>query len=138
MDTDTRAAAVARDRSDPLAGFRDRFALPGGTVYLGLYLKTWLSPVHEGVRHFCRAYMDTPARRNLVGGFFTGLTMRWFRDAFCAEEKLIAERMGMDTYSLLEEMASRVPAGGWIVLPLAWVWLGWPALSEWVRPLATS
>lgn len=24
--------------------------------------------------------------------FFTGLTMRWFRDAFCAEEKLIAER----------------------------------------------
>ncbi len=23
--------------------------------------------------------------------FFTGLTMRWFRDAFCAEEKLIAE-----------------------------------------------
>ncbi|MFN8927127.1 MAG: kynureninase [Rhodospirillales bacterium] len=34
MDTDTRAAAVARDRSDALAGFRDRFALPGGTVYL--------------------------------------------------------------------------------------------------------
>ena len=30
--------------------------------------------------------------------FFTGLTMRWFRDAFCAEEKLIAERMGVDTY----------------------------------------
>jgi autoinducer 2 (AI-2) kinase len=42
--------------------------------------------------------------------FFTGLTMRWFRDAFCAEEKLIAERLGVDAYSLLEEMASRVPA----------------------------
>ncbi|MDI8745268.1 autoinducer-2 kinase, partial [Salmonella enterica subsp. enterica serovar Montevideo] len=28
--------------------------------------------------------------------FFTGLTMRWFRDAFCAEEKLIAERLGID------------------------------------------
>jgi sugar (pentulose or hexulose) kinase len=26
--------------------------------------------------------------------FFTGLTMRWFRDAFCAEEKLVAERLG--------------------------------------------
>ncbi len=35
--------------------------------------------------------------------------MRWFRDAFCAEEKLIAERLGIDTYTLLEEMASRVP-----------------------------
>ncbi len=23
--------------------------------------------------------------------------MRWFRDAFCAEEKLIAERLGIDT-----------------------------------------
>ena len=43
--------------------------------------------------------------------FFTGLTMRWFRDAFCAEEKLIAERLGIDTYTLLEEMASRVPPG---------------------------
>lgn len=37
--------------------------------------------------------------------------MRWFRDAFCAEEKLIAERLGIDTYTLLEEMASRVPPG---------------------------
>ncbi|HIF0485149.1 TPA: ECSE_1600 family autotransporter [Escherichia coli] len=38
--------------------------------------------------------------------FFTGLTMRWFRDAFCAEEKLIAERLGIDTYTLLEEMST--------------------------------
>ncbi|MGU0043819.1 hypothetical protein ACVXHA_19815 [Escherichia coli] len=38
--------------------------------------------------------------------------MRWFRDAFCAEE-LIAERLGIDTYTLLEEMASRVPPGSW-------------------------
>ncbi len=50
--------------------------------------------------------------------FFTGLTMRWFRDAFCAEEKLIAERLGVDAYTLLEEMASRVPAGAWGVMPI--------------------
>lgn len=50
--------------------------------------------------------------------FFTGLTMRWFRDAFCAEEKLIAERLGIDAYALLEEMASRVPAGSWGVMPI--------------------
>ncbi|PLM14329.1 autoinducer kinase, partial [Klebsiella pneumoniae] len=48
----------------------------------------------------------------------TGLTMRWFRDAFCAEEKLIAERLGVDAYSLLEEMASRVPAGSHGVMPI--------------------
>ncbi|EIY6014999.1 autoinducer-2 kinase [Escherichia coli] len=46
------------------------------------------------------------------------LTMRWFRDAFCAEEKLIAERLGIDTYTLLEEMASRVPPGSWGVMPI--------------------
>ncbi|WP_416362498.1 autoinducer-2 kinase [Rouxiella badensis] len=50
--------------------------------------------------------------------FFTGLTMRWFRDAFCSEEKLLAERLGVDTYSLLEEMAARVPAGSWGVMPI--------------------
>jgi autoinducer 2 (AI-2) kinase len=44
--------------------------------------------------------------------------MRWFRDAFCAEEKLIAERLGTDTYALLEEMASRVPAGSHGVMPI--------------------
>lgn len=50
--------------------------------------------------------------------FFTGLTMRWFRDAFCAEEKILAERLGIDTYSLLEEMAARVPVGSWGVMPI--------------------
>lgn len=50
--------------------------------------------------------------------FFTGLTMRWFRDAFCAEEKLIGERLGVDAYTLLEEMAKRVPAGAYGVMPI--------------------
>ncbi|WP_413740008.1 autoinducer-2 kinase [Sodalis sp. RH14] len=50
--------------------------------------------------------------------FFTGLTMRWFRDAFCSEEKSIAARMGVDTYSLLEEMAARVPVGSHGIMPI--------------------
>ncbi|VTR17602.1 Autoinducer 2 kinase LsrK [Serratia fonticola] len=50
--------------------------------------------------------------------FFTGLTMRWFRDAFCAEEKLIGERLGVDTYALLEDMARRVPSGAYGVMPI--------------------
>ncbi|EPO2724334.1 FGGY family carbohydrate kinase [Escherichia coli] len=32
--------------------------------------------------------------------------------------KLIAERLGIDTYTLLEEMASRVPPGSWGVMPI--------------------
>lgn len=50
--------------------------------------------------------------------FFTGLTMRWFRDAFCSEEKLVAERLGKDAYTLLEEMASNVPCGSYGVMPI--------------------
>lgn len=51
-----------------------RVTAPGGTVYLGLYLKTWLSPVHQAVRHFCRAFMNTPKRKKLVLDFFAWLT----------------------------------------------------------------
>lgn len=50
--------------------------------------------------------------------FFTKLTMRWFRDAFCAEEKLLAERLGVDAYTLREEMATRIPAGAYGVMPI--------------------
>lgn len=50
--------------------------------------------------------------------FFTGLTMRWFRDAFCSEEKQVAERLGVDSYSLLETMAERIPVGSYGVMPV--------------------
>lgn len=51
-----------------------RAVKPGGTVYLGVYLKTWLSPIHQLVRHFCRTFMNGPKRKQLVCDFFTGLT----------------------------------------------------------------
>lgn len=67
---------VAMMAPDPLKVMDNlmRAVRPGGTVYLGLYLKTWLSPVHQGVRHFCRTVMNTPRRKKLVCDFFAGLT----------------------------------------------------------------
>lgn len=50
--------------------------------------------------------------------FFTGLTMRWFRDAFCEEEKAVAHRLGIDTYTLLEQMAEKVPVGSNDIIPV--------------------
>ncbi|WP_373779010.1 autoinducer-2 kinase [Glaesserella sp.] len=50
--------------------------------------------------------------------FFTGLTMRWFRDAFCEEEKHLAEKLGTDAYTLLEQMAERIPVGANNVIPI--------------------
>ena len=43
--------------------------------------------------------------------FFPGLVMRWFRDAFCDEEKRIASEKNLDPYQLLDEKAFSVPAG---------------------------
>ena len=50
--------------------------------------------------------------------FFSGLVMRWFRDAFCEMEKLEAKEKGVDAYTILEEKASKVPAGSYGILPI--------------------
>lgn len=50
--------------------------------------------------------------------FFSGLVMRWFRDAFCDMEKIEAKERGMDTYAILEEKARKVPVGSYGILPI--------------------
>ena len=50
--------------------------------------------------------------------FFSGLVMRWFRDALCQNEVSEAKRRGMDPYAYLEELASNVPVGANGILPI--------------------
>jgi autoinducer 2 (AI-2) kinase len=50
--------------------------------------------------------------------FFSGLVMRWFRDAFCDTEKAEAERRGVDAYEILEESAAKVPVGSHGIVPI--------------------
>jgi autoinducer 2 (AI-2) kinase len=50
--------------------------------------------------------------------FFSGLIMRWFRDAFCDLEKLEAKNRGVDIYEVLEEKAKKVPVGSHGILPI--------------------
>jgi autoinducer 2 (AI-2) kinase len=50
--------------------------------------------------------------------FFVGLTMRWFRDAFCEPQVAEAKRRGIDPYQVLEEQAARVPAGSNGITPV--------------------
>jgi autoinducer 2 (AI-2) kinase len=50
--------------------------------------------------------------------FFSGLVMRWFRDAFCDMEKEEAKRRGIDAYAVLEEKASKVPVGSYGIMPI--------------------
>ena len=50
--------------------------------------------------------------------FFSGMVMRWFRDTFCESEVKEAIKRGIDPYALLEELASKVPAGSHGILPI--------------------
>ena len=50
--------------------------------------------------------------------FFSGLVMRWFRDAFCDIEKLEADKRGIDVYQVLEEKAVKVPVGSNGIIPI--------------------
>lgn len=40
-----------------------------------------------------------------------GLSMRWFRDAFCQYEKEIAKKEGIDVYQILDRNIENIPAG---------------------------
>ena len=40
-----------------------------------------------------------------------GLSLKWFRDNFCAAEKQTASLMGVDEYYLMDKEAEQVPVG---------------------------
>lgn len=53
-----------------------------------------------------------PGRWMMEGiGFYCGIVMRWFRDAFCEVEREQAAREGVDVYAVLERKAADLPPG---------------------------
>jgi len=61
------------------------------------------------LRTLCHAL---PGQWMLEGiGFYCGLTMRWFRDAFCQLELEQAQRLHQDPYVLMEQAALQAPPG---------------------------
>lgn len=44
-------------------------------------------------------------------GFYCGIVMRWYRDAFCEVERAEAARRGVDPYVVMEEAAATIPPG---------------------------
>ena len=56
------------------------------------------------VRTLCHA---VPGQWMTEGiGFYCGIVMRWFRDAFCEVERAEAARRGIDAYAVMEELAA--------------------------------
>jgi len=86
------------------------FTVVGGTFWqqtIGLPEAT-IDPKAR-LRTLCHAL---PGQWMMEGiGFYCGLSMRWFRDAFCDLERQEAQRTGVDAYVLMERFAQDVPAG---------------------------
>ena len=61
------------------------------------------------VRVNCHAVPDVWQYEALA--FKPGLVMRWYRDAFCQEEKKTAALEGADPYDLMNREAKKIPAG---------------------------
>ena len=87
-----------------------RFTVVGGTFWQqAVVLGEPLIDPQARLRTLCHT---APGRWMMEGiGFYCGLTMRWFRDAFCEAEKAEAARDGRDVYALLEERAAATTPG---------------------------
>jgi len=75
-----------------------------------------LPPKDMGIRVNPHVITDLSQAEGIT--FFSGLVMRWFRDAFCDIEKLEAKERNIDAYTILEEKASKVPVGSYGIIPI--------------------
>jgi autoinducer 2 (AI-2) kinase len=89
---------------------RDEYTVVAGTFWQNTVLLAGpLIDPEIRLRTLCHVM---PGEWMLEGiGFYCGMSMRWFRDAFCDAEVALARRRGVDPYVVMEEAAARVPAG---------------------------
>lgn len=87
-----------------------RLTLVGGSFWqLTVVTDQPLVDPQARVRTLCHA---VPGQWMTEGiGFYCGIAMRWFRDAFCELEREEAARRGVDPYVVMEESAAGVAPG---------------------------
>jgi len=102
---DTQLGLVGIGQVEP-----GRFTIVGGTFWQQTVgVDTPLIDPQSRLRTLCHAL---PGQWMLEGiGFYSGLTMRWFRDAFCQYEIEQARQSRQDPYVLMEQAALSVPPG---------------------------
>jgi autoinducer 2 (AI-2) kinase len=102
---DTQLALLGLGVTDP-----GRFTIVGGSFWQHTFVlaEPMIDPMGR-LRTLCHTVAD---RWMIEGiGFYCGIVMRWFRDAFCELECAEAQRDGQDVYDLLEAKATMVPPG---------------------------
>jgi len=98
---------VAMMAPDPMKVMHNLFRVtrPGGELYLGLYLKTWLSPVHQWVRYFCRIFMNTPTRK------------KWVLDGFAWLTKTLVKLQGQEINLRADNVSIQAQVDDWYYPP---------------------
>jgi autoinducer-2 kinase len=94
---------------------RDEYTVVAGTFWQNTVLldRPLIDPEIR-LRTLCHAQ---PGEWMLEGiGFYCGMSMRWFRDAFCDAEVAQARARGVDPYVVMEEAAAAAPPGGVIAI----------------------
>lgn len=85
-------------------------AVFGGSFWQYEYnISEAITDAHCRVRVNCHAVPGVWQYEALA--FKPGLVMRWYRDAFCQEEKRLSALIGRDTYDLMNYEAEKIPAG---------------------------
>ncbi len=110
----TPVAAGGADTKLALLGIgadRGEYTVVGGTFWQNtVLLADPLIDPQARLRTLCHA---VPGEWMLEGiGFYCGMSMRWFRDAFCDAEAALARARGVDPYVLMEETAAKARPGG--------------------------
>jgi autoinducer-2 kinase len=102
---DTQMALVGMGARDP-----NTVTVIGGSFWQATSLEeTPVIDPEARLRTLCHA---APGLWMIEGiGFYCGIAMRWFRDAFCDAERAEASARGVDPYGVMEEVASKVPPG---------------------------
>jgi autoinducer-2 kinase len=102
---DTQLGLVGIGQVEP-----GQFTIVGGTFWQQtIGVDRPLIDPQSRLRTLCHAI---PGQWMLEGiGFYCGLVMRWFRDAFCQLELEQAQRLGQDPYVLMEQAALQAPPG---------------------------
>jgi autoinducer 2 (AI-2) kinase len=87
-----------------------RFTVVGGSFWQSTVVldEPLIDPLAR-LRTLCHT---APGRWMIEGiGFYCGIVMRWFRDAFCELEQAEAAREGVDVYAVLERKSAALPPG---------------------------
>ncbi|MBP3886343.1 MAG: xylulokinase [Cellulosilyticum sp.] len=95
----------------------DVSATIGSSGVVFAYTDSVVTDVEGRIQTFCHAIPNTWHVMGVTQG--AGLSLKWYRDTFCNEEKEMAAKKGCDVYEILTDQAREVPAGseGLMYLP---------------------